>query len=193
MTILSLKNFYCHAINNFSLQLNIGQCVGLTGPSGVGKSQLLRAIADLIPHTGELLLKGQSYSDYTPSQWRQQVGLLPATSAWWYATVAEHFTNSDDTLAFSQLEALGLDRKILDQPVHLLSSGEQQRLALLRLLQNRPLVLLLDEPTAHLDAKSQQQMQTFLLDYLQQYSTACLWVSHDQTQLQQVADKVIQL
>jgi len=76
---------------------------------------------------------------------------------------------------------------VMQWQVSRLSSGEHQRLALLRLLSNRPKVLLLDEPTANLDPVNAQRVEKLLEDYRTQQKSSFLWISHDTQQIQRVA------
>ena len=78
----------------------------------------------------------------------------------------------------------------LDWEVARLSTGEKQRLALLRLLANQPRALLLDEPTASLDPR---KVEDLLHTYRQQHAAPVLWVSHDPAQRQRVAQRVLEL
>ena len=168
-----------------SLSLAAGACLCITGPSGSGKTLLLRALADLDPHDGEVLLQDVPARRIAPPQWRRQVGLLPPESSWWLRTARAHFTAAPHFAP----ALLGLDADILDRPVSRLSSGERQRLALLRLLANRPHVLLLDEPTANLDADNTQRVEQLIADYRRQRHAAVIWVSHDAAQVQRVATR----
>lgn len=167
------------------LTVGAGECLCLEGPSGAGKTRLLRALADLDPHGGHVYLDGVVAARIPPPQWRSEVALLPADSRWWAATVAEHFP------ADAQLDpaSVGLPAAALRWTVERLSSGERQRLALLRLLANRPKVLLLDEPTANLDAANVERIEALIADYRRTHSAAVLWVSHDQEQIARVADR----
>jgi UDP-glucose/iron transport system ATP-binding protein len=88
-----------------------------------------------------------------------------------------------------QFGQLGLARETGGWRIERLSSGEKQRLALLRLLANRPEVLLLDEPTANLDAANSRRVETLVRDYLKANGASCLWVSHAQQQLEQLCDR----
>ena len=160
-----------------------GECVALAGPSGAGKSLLLRALADMEPHEGEVLLDGVSCSAIDPPAWRRQVGLLSAESAWWHDRAGAHFARVDEAL----LHELGFEPKVMDAEVHQLSTGERQRLALLRLLVQAPRVLLLDEPTASLDPKNTARIETLLARYREEHGVSVLWVSHDPEQSQRVA------
>lgn len=168
-----------------SLTVQGGECVGLSGPSGMGKSLLLRAIADLDPHQGQIWLDGQEQATVPATEWRTRVALLAAESAWWADTVAEHFTDIDA----GALQQLGFSRDCMNWSVERLSSGEKQRLALLRLLIMRPAVLLLDEATANLDPESVKKVEAMIADYRQQHGASVIWVSHDREQITRMADR----
>ena len=169
--------------------MQAAECICLTGPSGAGKSMLLRAIADLIPHGGDARLDELDCSQMKPTQWRKQVGYLPAESHWWSERVGDHFSDADPD-AFRQL---GFEPQVLDWQVSRLSTGEKQRLSLLRLLANQPRALLLDEPTASLDAANVGNAEALILEYRQQQQAPVIWVSHDPAQIQRVADRVLRL
>jgi ABC-type iron transport system FetAB ATPase subunit len=160
-----------------SFSLDEGELCFLTGPSGSGKSLLLRALADLDPHAGEVFLAGEAQAELPPGRWRCSVGLLPSESAWWRETVGEHFR---DRAAPAGLEALGFSPEAMGWSIARLSTGERQRLALLRLLENRPAVLLLDEPSANLDPELTRRLVAFLDRYRDERRAAVLWVSHDE-------------
>ena len=81
----------------------------------------------------------------------------------------------------------------MDWSVARLSSGERQRLALLRVLANRPPVLLLDEPTANLDEATTARVEALLKDYRTLHGAGVLWVSHDPQQLRRVADRHLRI
>lgn len=162
-----------------------GESLCLRGPSGAGKTRLLRALADLDPHGGSVRLDGVPATRITPPQWRREVAMLPADSRWWAATVAEHFPPGTQP----DLASVGLPQSALHWAVERLSSGERQRLALLRLLANRPKVLLLDEPTANLDADNVGRIETLITGYRKAHAAAVLWVSHDRQQIARVADR----
>ena len=173
---------------NFAVEK--GECVGLSGRSGVGKTQLFRAITDLIPAAGDVLLDGRSCRSYSPTAWRKQVTMVPADSCWWYDQVGDHFPLSEQTSSLAEnCTLLGLDAAVLSWQVSRLSTGERQRLALLRALHNRPTVLLLDEPSSGLDGHHTRLMEGFIARYLEQEQAAIIWISHDPEQLQRVASR----
>jgi len=183
--LLQIKEMRRPAFGPVSLDVSAGECICIFGPSGCGKSQLLRAIADLDPHEGEALLDGAACHETAPDVWRTHVGLLPPESAWWLPQVAEHFHNGMPV----PLEQLALTPAIMDKPVAQLSSGEKQRLALLRLLANRPRVLLLDEPTANLDPENTHRVEAVIGEYRRVRTAAVIWVSHDRGQGVRVAQR----
>lgn len=187
MSLFELHDFRVAELAPWELEIAAGECVGLTGPSGSGKSRLLRAMADLDLHSGEAALEGRPCRDYSPCQWRTAVGLLPAESAWWCETIGEHFSHRPDA---SALEALGFRLESLEWTVARCSTGERQRLALLRLLDNKPRVLLLDEPTASLDPASVGAAESMIGEYLRRHGAAAIWVSHDTGQMARMASRV---
>jgi ABC-type iron transport system FetAB ATPase subunit len=172
-----------------TLAVDVGDSLCISGPSGSGKSLLLRAIADLDPHEGEVLLQGESAAAIPPAVWRARVGLLPPESSWWLPRVKNHFQNGVPV----PLDHIGLSSDILEQPVARLSSGEKQRLALMRLLSNRPRVLLLDEPTANLDPVNTGLVETVITEYRRAQKGAVIWVSHDPEQVARVANRYYEL
>lgn len=182
---LRVENLLIHEIGPISLDIGSGECVGLSGPSGSGKSLFLRAIADMEPHGGTIFLDGTEQTLISAPAWRRQVALLPAESAWWSDTVGEHFSQSDEP----RLGALGFDKCILTWPVSRLSSGERQRLALLRLLENQPRMLLLDEPTANLDEENSAKVEELVRSYCEETGAAVVWVGHQRAQLYRVANR----
>ena len=172
-------------IGPVSFSLDAGECLCLSGPSGTGKSLLLRAIADLDPHEGSVWLDGTASDAIAPALWRCRVGLLPPDSSWWLPRAIDHFHDGQPL----PLDSLGLEPGLLGEPVARLSSGERQRLALLRLLANTPRVLLLDEPTANLDPASTLRVEAVIGEFRKTHQAAVIWVSHDPAQIARVANR----
>ena len=169
-----------------SLQLAAGEVLCLFGVSGSGKSQFLRAVVDLELHQGAVFLHGVEQQQMVAPLWRRKVAYLPAESGWWATRVGEHFVTQPTA---EQLGRLGLDGAILTREVDGISSGERQRLGLLRLLVQRPQVILLDEPSANLDPDSTLKMEQVVRGYLQEAQAAAIWVSHDPLQRERIADR----
>jgi putative ABC transport system ATP-binding protein len=114
------------------------------------------------------------------------VALLVAESQWWSERVGDHFEHGVDA---AWMERLGLPAAAMDWEVARCSTGERQRLALLRTLMQAPAALLLDEPTGNLDQDSTRRVEALLDDYRQQRQAALLWVSHDAGQIERVAQR----
>ena len=167
-----------------SFELDAGECVAVLGPSGAGKSVLLRQIADLDPGRGDVWLNGQARSGMRAPQWRRQVVYCQAEAGWWHEHVGAHF--SDRGGAAAMLERLGLDAAKLDAQVHECSTGERQRLGLARALLLEPAVLLLDEPTAALDAQSIARVEDVLRAELARGAGMVL-VTHNDAQARRLA------
>ena len=185
MSRLVLTKFRCWHLEAIDLEVAAGECVALSGASGAGKTQLLRAIADLEPHQGQTYVEGLEHLSLSGPEWRRRVAYLPAESHWWSERVGTHFGRRDDDL----LRRLGLDPVCLDWSVSRLSSGERQRLALARQLAQRPEVLLLDEPTANLDQHNRQSVEECIARYRHEYRAATLWVSHDAEQRRRISSR----
>ncbi len=186
---LAVNQLTTHQIGPLDLQLDAGECVFVYGPSGAGKSLFLRALADLDPHQGEITLDNQLQQKIPPSQWRKTVAYLPAESHWWEERVDAHFLQID----LPSWQQLGFDQTSLAWQVDLCSSGERQRLAILRLLQHQPQILLLDEPTANLDPRNVDRVEELILRYQQQHNAAVLWVSHDFQQIERLATQTLHM
>jgi len=185
MRRLKIESLRFQGRGPYDLAVESGECVCLSGPSGVGKTLLLRSIADLDPHEGRVFLDDVDSLAVDAPSWRRAVGLLPAESQWWWDTVGPHFPAVD----LERSKALGFGQEVLGWEVSRLSTGERQRLALLRLLVNRPRALLLDEPTAALDPSSAGLVEVLIEDYRREADASVLWVSHDPAQAERVADR----
>ncbi|MBW1637093.1 MAG: ATP-binding cassette domain-containing protein [Deltaproteobacteria bacterium] len=172
----------------YTFTLEEGECVGLSGKSGIGKTQLLRAVTDIIPHSGQLFLDGTPAATFSAPLWRCRVTMVPAESFWWYDTVGDHFAAGFESQSIKKtISAVGFEEDVFKWRISRLSTGEKQRLALVRSLCNTPSVLLLDEPCSSLDAYHTTLIENFIQHYVQQKNASVLWVSHDSQQLKRVA------
>lgn len=176
-------------LQGVSFSVGAGEVLALSGASGAGKSRLMRAIADLDAHQGTIRLGTAEQNSMPGHRWRQQVMLVPADSQWWADTVGAHFP-ADQSIDWG---ALGFAPGTADWEVSRLSSGERQRLALMRALAHQPRALLLDEPTANLDADTTLQVEQWLLDRIRTNGCPTLWVSHDPAQIARVANRHLRI
>lgn len=170
-----------------SFHLAPGEVLGVAGASGVGKTRLLRAMADLEPHEGRVLLDGAEQGGVAPADWRRRVVYVATDSAWWHPTVADHFTSWPPPA----LAGLGLDEATGGQFVERLSSGERQRLAVLRALAMAPRVLLMDEPTANLDDETAAAVESLVAERCRADGLMAVWVTHGKAQRARVAPRSV--
>ncbi len=184
-------------LNDVSITLAPNEHLVVVGPSGIGKSSLLRVLAALDPlAAGELHLNGRTPTEIGIPMWRRQVTYvastppsLPHTARDWLTTIgalaAQRSARVDD--AFAMASDWGVALELWDQPWSQLSGGERQRLALAVAVSRRPLVLLLDEPTANLDPASIERVEATLAD------RTCVWVTHDPAQAKRVGSRPLVL
>ena len=188
--MLHVSNLSRPGLGPVSFSLGKGQCLGVTGPSGAGKTLLLRAIADLDPNEGKVELAGAERRSMPAPEWRSKAGLVPAESGWWADKVREHFDRPGEAIGI--LEALGLPGDAIDWQVQRLSTGERHRLAIARALQLEPDVLLLDEPTAALDKQATRKVEAVLTAQMKA-GKAIVLVTHDAAQLKRLAHSKLEL
>ena len=186
--ILQVRNLRTSILKPASFSLSAGEALAVRGPSGAGKTLLLRAIADLDPNVGLVTLDGRDRSTIAGSEWRRLVGYVPAEPGWWADTVGEHFGEWTAALAF--LRDLGFPEETKAWPITRLSTGERLRLAVARALMVCPRVLLLDEPTAALDPASVAAVELLIKTRIEA-GLAVLWVTHDAEQAKRVAHRLL--
>jgi ABC-type iron transport system FetAB ATPase subunit len=172
----------------FTLAVAKGECVCILGKSGSGKSVLLRLIADMDPGTGNARLSGKSRGDFSAPVWRSRVIYQAAEPAWWKLTAAAHFPRAAASRVAELMAALGLNPDLLEVDIARLSTGERQRLALIRSMIRNPAMLLLDEPTASLDGASTLAMEALLLEQLTS-GLGIVMVTHSQEQATRMGNR----
>jgi putative ABC transport system ATP-binding protein len=193
-------------LQRVSLTLRAGDRLAVVGPSGAGKSVLLRLLASLdAPDGGQLSWHGQRVTRSNILAYRRAVAYLRQRPAWLAGSVETNlrlpFTLgiyrdtqycSDAVLAL--LAAAGRDARFLAKEAHDLSGGEAQIAALIRVLQLRPEVLLLDEPTAALDPHSAATLEAMVTHWFDTTPGAALaWISHDPAQALRVSNRSLLL
>ncbi len=182
LSVRALRNEHA---GPFAFDVPAGACLVITGMSGAGKSVLLRMMADLDPHQGDVALDGRFCSAMPAHRWRRQVVYLPAEPGWWSDSVLDHVP--DDALTRALMAKAGLRVGVLNDPVHRLSTGERQRLALVRGLRLAPRALLMDEPCSALDDATTLMVEAMMREAMDG-GTAIVLVSHDSVQATRMAD-----
>jgi len=191
-------------LNDISFTILPNDFVVLLGPSGSGKSTLLRMLNCLnSPTSGSICFNDKSLTDFDITQLRQKVGMVFQSPTMINGTVIENltmtqkWTKEDNGLADDELieilEHVGLNFAFLDQDARSLSGGEQQRIALARILLNKPEVLLLDEPTANLDPQLAIKILKLVYQLYQDLKLTVILVSHDHQTIKQFAKRVAYL
>jgi UDP-glucose/iron transport system ATP-binding protein len=181
---LEVRDLRTSILQGASFTLSPAECIAVKGPSGAGKTLLLRAIADLDPNDGLVTLDGRDRSTIAAPEWRRLVGYVPAEPGWWAETAGDHLREWQAASAY--LRNLGFSEETRTWPIARMSTGERLRLALVRALMVRPKVLLLDEPTAALDDASEAAVELLISSRIQT-GLAVLWVTHDEAQAKRIA------
>ena len=199
MRLESVSKSYMHrgrtiaALDNASLEIEAGDFVAVTGPSGSGKSTLLLVLGGMLtPSTGKVFLNGHSLYDLTPNQRagvrKQKIGfvfqtfnLVPYLTALENVQVPLFLAGLDaptqQKRATTLLVRVGLGDRLDHKPTEL-SIGQQQRVALARVLANDPEIILADEPTGNLDPETGTQILD-LLEEMNREGRTVVMVTHD--------------
>jgi iron complex transport system ATP-binding protein len=182
-----------HADKDISFSLPAGKLVGLIGPNGCGKTTMMRCINRMHePTSGDILIDGVSVMDQTPAQIARLVSNVPAEmTASFGLTVFETVmlgrypylqnmwweTDEDETMVVDTLKKFGVYH-LQDRALNMLSSGERQRVMIAKAYVQNPRLMLVDEPTSHLDMKYKLDVMEYLRAMLKQNMTI-LVAEHD--------------
>ena len=183
-----------HVLEDLSLNLNIGESLGLVGASGSGKSTLLHIICGLEqPDTGNIFIKDVNITDLNADKRSllrsKEVGfvyqfhhLLPDLTAIENVALPAMLSGIKKEEAFeisaSLLEQVNLNHKEKNSPNEL-SGGERQRVAIARAMSNNPSCLIMDEPTGNLDTKNVENFMDLLLEMVSSREIALIIATHD--------------
>lgn len=186
-------------VRDFNLEVLDGEMVSLLGPSGAGKTTVLKAVAGLIhPQEGEIILDGQPVKNLPPEK-RNAVMVFQKSLLFPFMNVAQNIgfglrmqgrqgretrKKIQQIMQLTELTGLG------PRKVHELSGGQQQRVSLARALVLKPAILLLDEPLSNLDANLRQQMRELIQDIQAETRITTLFVTHDQAEALMISHRV---
>ena len=191
-------------LHNISLDVQSGEVLALIGPNGAGKSTLIRAASGVIPHTGNVRTNGDNFASLSPMQRAkyiatvpQAVSMPPAYTVWEtvllgrtpYLGFLGQVSEKDEEIARQSLQRVSA-LPFVDRRIGELSGGEQQRVLLARALCQSTPILLLDEPTAHLDLQYQVSLLELVRDLAHKDNFAVLVALHDLNLAAHYADRI---
>jgi len=188
------------AVHNVTFSVNPGELMALLGPSGGGKTTVLRMIAGLeVPTQGDIFINGQRVND-VPVQ-KRNIGFVFQSYALFrnmtvFGNIAfglkiKKWKKADiQARVMELLELFGLNGLEKRYP-HQLSGGQRQRVAIARALAPKPSLLLLDEPFGAVDAKIRQELREWLVTLHSELNVTTIFVTHDQEEAMEVSNRIV--
>src|SRR5512139_3024021 len=188
------------AVNNVTFSVREGELMALLGPSGGGKTTVLRMIAGLeMPTSGDVFIRGQRVNNVSVQQ--RNIGFVFQNYALFknmnvfkniaFGLKIKKWKRSDTHDRISELLKLfGLEGLEKRYP-HQLSGGQRQRVAIARALAPKPSVLLLDEPFGAVDAKIRQELREWLVRLHHDLNVTTIFVTHDQEEAMKVSNRIV--
>jgi len=194
--------------NDLSFLVNEGDLLLVSGPSGTGKSQLLRMMAGLSPlQDGDIWLQGRSwkdgYSGDNSIEWRREVRYVTQSKVQIPGTPLQFIKKMQTFRSWKadndrpeydfmkhvshHLRQWGMGLESLRKEWVVLSGGESQRVLMAIALASRPKILLFDESTSALDIESKIAVETSIKDFVEDHQGGVIWVSHDEQQVERMA------
>ena len=203
------------AINGVDLKVEKGQVMALIGPSGAGKSTLIRCVNRLEnPTSGEIWLNGENIVKMRSGKLRrarrnmgmifQEYALVERLTVMenvlsgrlgyvgFWRSFLRKFPQSDINAAFGLLEKVGLDTMV-NKRADELSGGQRQRVGIARALIQKPVILLVDEPTASLDPKTSRQIMRLITELCEENQLTAIINIHDVALAQMYAERIVGL
>jgi putative ABC transport system ATP-binding protein len=188
-------------VEDATFEARTGEVLAIVGPSGSGKSSLLRLLNRLDePTSGTVFVEGIDYRQIAPRDLRRKLGLVNQRPYLFPGTVEENLRfgplQRGESLSQDSIDQLlarvGL-KGYASRNIANLSGGEAQRVSVARTLANSPLILLLDEPTSALDETSKLEVESSIQRVIREQGITCVLVTHDTAQAARLAERALLL
>lgn len=188
------------AVNDVSFSVNEGELMALLGPSGGGKTTVLRMIAGLeMPTSGDVFIRGQRVNDVSVRE--RNIGFVFQNYALFksmtvfkniaFGLKIKKWKRADIKARVAEMLKLFDIERLEKRYPHQLSGGERQRVAIARALAPKPSVLLLDEPFGAVDAKIRQELREWLVTLHHDLNVTTIFVTHDQEEALEVSNRIV--
>jgi putative ABC transport system ATP-binding protein len=202
--VFKLNNVrYKNILNIEELSIEKGQTTCIVGESGSGKTTLLKLLNHMIDYSqGTISYMENELKSLNAVMHRREVILLPQVPVIFPGTLRDNLLIGlsfaekepvDDERLLEELKKIGLAHKQLDEDAETLSGGEQQRLALIRIMLMEPEVLLLDEPTSALDDDRTEEITAYINDYITNGGKTLVLVTHSKQLASMMGRKIVSM
>lgn len=197
MSLLSLSSVSVQLsdkkiLDEISCTIPMNKITVILGPSGGGKTTLLKAIVRLVPHQGEIYFQDKLIDNLRVDLYRKKVAYVSQVPHMFPGTVEDNIKWANPCAAINLLlEQVGLDSSFISKNCNSLSHGEKQRVQLARSLAILPKILLLDEPSSALDAISREGLELLVKSIVSENYISVVMVTHDISQAKAIADYII--
>ncbi len=196
------------AVAGLDLTIDAGEIVSVIGPNSAGKTTLIRLLTRVLrPTSGEITLDGRSLATMSAAELARQVAVVPQDLPAEFPFTVEqlvlmgrfpfgphrYFESPEDLAVARDAMAATNVQALADSPLATLSGGERQRAVLARALAQHPRLLVLDEPTAHLDLRYQAECAALLARLNREQGVTVLLVSHDLDLAAQLSHRLVLL